>query len=276
MRGLFQLFGAYGNFLLFLLLEGLSLLLLLQFNYKQKEIYDHSVLLLTAGMERQVDQMTDYLNLRDEVLKLQGENQALKQELESAKFSNAIKRDTVQNDSLEQLYTYIAANVISNSVNSATNYIRLNRGRKHGVKPNMGVIGKEGIVGVVRAVSKHYSSVMSILHRQTRIKAAVGKEGYFGTLRWEDIDKPEIMILEAVPKHAKVEVKDSVYTSGYSQLFPEGIFIGTIVDKMVPPGGTFYKLDVKLHNDISKLQNAYIVNYVMREEYDELEEMTNE
>ena len=275
MRGLYQLFAAYGNFLLFLALEGLSLVLLVQYNYRQKAIYDHSFLLLSSNAERQVDQMVDFINLRDEVLKLQGENQKLKQALESAKFSNAVQQDTVDNDSLEQLYIYTPANVIGNSINNTINYIRLDRGRNHGVAPNMGVVSANGIVGVVRAVSEHYSSVMSLLHRQTRIKAAVGSDGYFGTLRWTGKD-PQYMQLEAIPKHAPVEVGDTVYTSGYSQLFPEGIMIGTVSEVKPPPGRNFYAIQVKLHNDLGKLRYVYVVNNLMREEHEELDETINE
>jgi len=276
MRGLYQLFVAYGNFLLFLALEGLSLLLLLQFNHRQKAIYDHSVLLVTSGLERQVDQMFDFINLRDEVLKLQGENQKLKQALESAKFSNAVQQDTVTNDSLEQLYTFISANVIGNSVNNTINYIRLDRGKKHGVEPSMGVINKNGIVGVVRAVSEHYCSVMSILHRQTRVKVAVGSKGYFGTLRWSDDLGTQHVRVEAIPKHAPVEVGDTIYTSGYSQLFPEGIIVGTVSAIKPPPGRNFYAIEAKLRNDFGRLRYVYIVNNLMREEHEELDETINE
>jgi len=253
----------------------LQLVLLLQYNYRQQAIYDHSLLLLSSSAERQVDQLGDYINLRDEVLKLQGENQKLKQALESAKFSNAVQQDTVNNDSLEQLYTYIPANVIGNSINNKINYIRLDRGRKHGVAPNMGVISADGIVGVVRAVSEHYASVMSLLHRQTRVKAAVGGDGYFGTLRWNG-DDPRYMQLEAVPKHAPVVKGDTVYTSGYSQLFPEGIMIGTVSDIKPPPGRNFYAIQVKLRNDLGKLRYVYVVNNLMREEHEELDETINE
>lgn len=275
MRGLYQLFAAYGNFLLFLFLEGLSILLLLQFNYRQREILDNSLLLLTASTERQVDQLGDYVNLRNEVFKLQGENQALKQALENAKFANAVNQDSLPRDSTLQPYSFVAANVISNSVTSTTNYLRIDRGRMDSIAPSLGVISSDGIVGVVRAVTPNYSSVMSLLHRQTRVKAAVGNDGYFGTLRWGGVD-PQTMLLEAVPKHATVEKGDTVYTSGYSQLFPPGIIIGNVEEVNLAPGQNFYSISVKLRNDLSRVRYVYVVRNRMREEHEQLEEQINE
>jgi rod shape-determining protein MreC len=275
MRGLIQLFAAYGNFILFLLLEGLALLLVVQFNHRQHEILNHSWILATAAVEHRIDRIGDYIGLREEVFKLQGENQRLKQQLESAQFSNAINQDTARNKDMEPLYTYIPANVVSNSVTNNSNYLRLNRGRRHSVAPPMGVISEDGIVGVVRAVSEHYSSVMSLLHRETRIKASIGNQGYFGTLTWGG-SRPQYMQLGAVPKHAKVEAGDTVYTSGYSQLFPPGIIIGVAEEVTITPGTNFYTIDVKLNNDLSKLRYVYVINNRMKEEHEKLDEQTNE
>jgi rod shape-determining protein MreC len=275
MRGLYQLFAAYGNFLLFLFLEGLSILLLLQFNHRQSEIFNHSWMLLTAGTERQVDELGDYVNLRNEVFKLQGENQALKQALENAKFANTVKQDSLPRDSTLQPYAFVAANVISNSITTTTNYLRIDRGSADSVATSMGVISSDGIVGVVRAVTPNYSSVMSLLHRQTRVKAAVGNDGYFGTLRWNGLS-PQKMLLEAVPKHATVEPGDTVYTSGYSQLFPPGIIIGTVEEVNLAPGQNFYSISIKLRNDLSRVRYVYVVRNRMREEHKQLEEQINE
>ncbi len=275
MRGLIQLFAAYGNFLLFLLLEGIALLLVVQFNQKQHDILNHSLLLLTTSMEHRVDRISEYIDMKEELVKLQGENQRLKAQLESAKFSNAVTRDTAVSDSLEQLYTYIAADVVSNSVLNTSNYLRLDRGSMHGVEPHMGVISQDGIVGVVRAVTDHYCNVMSILHRQTRIKAAIGSEGYFGTLSWDGKD-PDFMQLSAVPKHANVSPGDTVFTSGYSQLFPPGLIIGTVDEVTVPKGQNFFDITVDLRNDIRKLQSVYIVIDEMRDEHQQLDEAIDE
>lgn len=275
MRGLLQLFAAYGNLLLFLFLEALSLVLVVQFNHRQKAIWEHSWSIATATFDYTADWLGDYWKLKEEVIKLQGENIQLMEQLDNAKYSNAIQQDTIQNDTLEQLYTYIGANIISNSTTSMANSIRLDKGSNHGIRPNMGVISTDGIVGVVRAVSPHFCKVMSLLHRETRIKAEIARNHYFGTLTWNGKD-PQFMQLEAIPKHAEVQVGDTVMTSGYSQLFPPALIIGTVESYGTPSGENFYDIRVKLRNDLSNLRYAYIIKNEMWEEHQQLDESANE
>lgn len=273
MRGLAQLFAAYSNFLLFLILETLSLVLIVQFNHNQQAIWSNSVGLMTASVEQKVDNMTDYIGLREEVIKLQAENIALMQKLDRTEYALAIQRDTIGTDSLlDPAFTYIGANVISNSITTTTNSLRLDKGSQDSVYRNMGVITSDGIVGIVRTVSGRYCQVMSILHRESRIKASLHQSGYFGTLTWDGED-PKIVKLDAVPKHAIVEKGDTVVTSGYSQLFPEGIMIGTVHSAELPPGGNFHDIEVVLRNDLSRVQYVYLINNRHREELKELDQI---
>ncbi|NRA49917.1 MAG: rod shape-determining protein MreC [Phaeodactylibacter sp.] len=275
MRGLLQLFAAYGNFLLFGFLELLALVLVVNFNQRQGAIWDNSWGMATASLDESADWVGEQWALRDELIKLQGENIRLMEQLDNARFSNAVRQDTFMRDSTEQLFSYIPANVISNSTISTSNFIRLDKGANHGVRPNMGVVSTDGIVGIVLAVTPHYSQVMSLLHRQTRIKGAIASSGYFGTLTWNG-KSPRYMQLEAIPKHAILEVGDTIVTSGYSQLFPEGLQIG-VVDKFDLSGGrNFYNIDVKLRNDLNKLRYVYIIENELWKEHAQLDEVVNE
>ena len=275
MRGLLQLFAAYGNFLLFGFLELLALVLVVNFNQRQGVIWEHSWSMATAGLDQSADWLGEQWALRDELIKLQGENIRLMEQLDNAKYSNAVRQDTFLRDSSEQLFSYIGANVISNSTISTANFIRLDKGGDHGVRPNMGVISTDGIVGIVRAVTPHFSQVMSLLHRETRIKAAISRSGYFGTLTWNGKNSRYVQ-LEAIPKHAVLEEGDTVVTSGYSQLFPEGLPIGVIEKYGLGDGGNFYNIEVKLRNDLNKLRYVYVIKNEMWKEHRELEATVDE
>ncbi|MCR9098550.1 MAG: rod shape-determining protein MreC [bacterium] len=275
MRGLLQLFAAYGNFLLFGFLELLALILVVSFNQRQGAIWDNSWGMATAMFDQSADWLGEQWALRDEMIKLQGENIRLMEQLDNARYSNAVRQDTFLRDSTEQLFTYIPANVISNSTIGTANYLRLDKGSNHGVRPNMGVISSDGIVGVVRAVTPHYSQVMSLLHRETRIKAALSRSGYFGTLTWNG-KNARLMQLEAIPKHAVVAEGDTVVTSGYSQLFPQGLAVGTVKSFDFSGGGNFYNIQVMLRNDLNKLRYVYVIENEMWKEHKELDEAVNE
>ncbi|HMQ47639.1 MAG TPA: rod shape-determining protein MreC [Saprospiraceae bacterium] len=279
LRGMLQLFGAYGASLLFWLLEGLSLVLLVQNNPQQSEIFWNSWGILTNVVEARMDGMVDYIGIRADLLELQTRNIQLLEEKDNALYSNKAITGSVDGDSILQAFTYIKASVISNSVSINNNYLRLDKGREHGIEPHvMGVIGADGqgIVGVVNATSSHFSQVMSVLHSQSRISASIKGSGYFGVLVWNGID-PELMQLDAVPKHAKVAVGDTVITSGYSQIFPRGIFVGTIEGKpYIKEGDNFYTIQVKLASDLSKIDYVYVTKHEMQDEFRELEKERNE
>jgi rod shape-determining protein MreC len=276
MRGLIQLIARYGSFLLFLLLEVASLVLVVRYNRQQNEIFLNSWGLFTAYLEQQVDNVGDYYGLKKEVIQLQGRNIKLMEQLDNAKYSNRLFRDTIDNDTLLQYFTFVGANVISNSITSANNYLRLDRGSEHGIKPHMGVISDQGVVGIVRHVSPHFSNVMSLLHSQSRVKAIIKRNGYFGTLSWKADTDPRHINLEAIPKHAEIAQGDTILTSGFSQIFPANIPIGTIEDFWLEPGENFYNIEVKLYIDLSKIRYVYIVDHMMREEHDALDQAADE
>ncbi len=275
MRGLLQLFAAYGGSILFVLLEALSIFMIIQFNQPQGKIFDHSWGLFTAYFDQKVSSITEFAGMKKEVLKLRGYTARLKEKQLNALYSNALNRDSIVSDSLQPIYRYIAAGVISNSIASDDNYLRLDRGSRHQVAPHMGVISEEGIVGIVRDVTEHYSRVMSILHSQSRINASIKSNNYFGTLVWDGED-PLRMQLTAIPKHAEVVEGDTVITNGYGQLFPPGIVIGTVEESDVDPGKNFWTINILLREDLAKIRNVYVVKHLMEEEHEALDKSADE
>lgn len=274
MRQLLQLFLRFGGLFLFLILEGLCFYLIVNFNQKQKQIYLSSASDLVGGFYERYENTIDYLNLKDQIKNLMEENARLRRQLPNASYINNQQTDTVQlvkEDTLIQRYEYIPAKVINNSIVSTNNLLTLNKGSKEGVAPHMGVIGREGIVGIIRNVGDHYSSVMSILHSQTRISASIRPSGYFGSLVWKTSRNPQFMQLEAIPKHAKIEIGDTVQTSGYS-IFPEGIIIGLVEERTIEPGNNFYNIKVKLTNDLAKINHTYIVRDLEIDDIEQLKE----
>jgi rod shape-determining protein MreC len=214
-----------------------------------------------------------YWNLSSLNDALAKENARLKMRLPGSQFSNLSDSGTVVNEFNEPRYQYTEAVVINNSVNRNNNYITLNRGANHGVKLQNAVLNGtgEGVVGVIVAVSNHFSTAMSVLHQESRISAKIKRNGFYGLAVWNGKD-PRKLTLEAIPKHAKVMKGDSVVSSGYSTIFPEGVFIGTI-DKFSNETGTnFYNIEVSLAVDLNSLQYVYIVDDIMKPELKQLEE----
>lgn len=271
-------FIKYGGLLTFVVLQSFSFYLVVQYNQKQEKIFFSSFYRIVGTIDEAYDDLVAYINLQEVADDLAEENARLRGQLADAKYRNYIEQDSasVRLDSIEQHYQYIAAKVISNSVNRNNNIFRINRGTKHGIRKHMGVISENGIVGVVRSTTPHYSQVMSLLHRQSRVSAAIKRNNYFGSLMWKETN-PQVLTLEDIQEHAKVQKGDTIQTSGYSMMFPAGLMIGEVDTFWIKPGSDYYEIKVKLSNNLSNIQYVYVVKDLLKSELEELEkEFDNE
>jgi rod shape-determining protein MreC len=232
------------------------------------------------------DYIIEYFELKDINLDLTKENLFLKNQLEKVKqYSNL---DSLKNTN----FTFRNAKVISNNLSSFKNHLIINKGVRHGLKNEMGVINSTGIVGIINRTSKNYSSVMSVLNIDTKINAKVKRTSHFGTLEWNG-RRTSYLVLNDIPETANIKVGDSIITGGMSLIFPEGINIGVvseilnqnkISDTVVRFGGNideakyldfdfkenYLTVKVKLHTDMNNLNNVYVIESLNREEFQKI------
>jgi rod shape-determining protein MreC len=158
--------------------------------------------------------------------------------------------------------------VINNSINRADNYITIDKGSEDHIRPDMGVVGANGVVGIVYRVSNHYSLVISLLNSKSSVSCKISGHGYYGSLQWE-YGEPDRAYLKDLPRHAQFAVGDTVVTSGYSAVFPEGIMVGTIDRIADSKDGMSYLLRVKLATDFSRVNSVRLfANYGQQEQYE--------
>jgi rod shape-determining protein MreC len=252
------------------LLEVTAFLLIVQNNKYQSASFLNSSNYVAGEVYSSVTSATQYLNLGVVNEQLANENAQYRNMMISSfvfyKDTSKTIIDTIRN----QKYTFKQAKVINNSVNRQDNYITLNKGSLHGIKPDMAVITSNGIVGVVRAVSKNFSSVISVLNSNMRVSAKLRKSDYFGSLSWTGSDY-RFATLSEVPTHVKIVKGDTIVTSGFSGIFPEDIPVG-VVDKVeLPEGSNFYEISVKLKTDFKNISYVYVVNNLLRKELTDIE-----
>jgi len=171
---------------------------------------------------------------------------------------------------LEQVFTYIPAKVIHNSVNLSANYIFINRGRNQGITAQMGVISPGGVVGQVVNVTDDYAAVMSLLNKNFKVSAKLKNSNYFGTLSWEG-KNTSLAKLRVIPKHVKINIGDTVVTSGYSELFPENVIVGKVSHVNAEPEENFLDIDVTLSTNMNNISYVYVVNNLKRKEFQVLD-----
>jgi rod shape-determining protein MreC len=165
---------------------------------------------------------------------------------------------------------YIPAKVINNSTTRANNYVTLNKGAKHGVQKEMGVIGQTGIVGIISDVSENFSIVMSVLHKKNNISVRMKKARFIGNLNWDGSDAQQASI-SGVPVNALIENGDTIVTSGFSSIFPEDIPVGKVIKVESTATSNFYEITVQLFTNFHTLNYVYVVKNILKQEQDSLE-----
>lgn len=270
MRSLFRFLLRNYFLMMFLALEAISFVLIVSFNNYQRVAFFNSSSNFAGAVYEKFSSIDDYFSLSRTNARLAADNASLRKQLQlrmSLQEQYPVNRpDTVE----APAYIFTAAKVISNSVNKQLNYITLNKGSRHGIKPDMGIIDASGIVGVITDVSPNYSTGLSMLNRRLSVPAKITQNNYFGSLVW-DGESYNTADLREIPFHIIVNVGDTVVTSGYSNVFPEGIMIGTIKKYDVESGTNFYNIKVELSTNFKTLKYVEVVQNTKRAELINLE-----
>jgi len=279
---LFQLLIRYGGFATFVVVEVICFFVIISYSQEKKEIYAYTTGVFAGNIMERRQNLIDYSRLKTIRDSLVIENGILQQKLIERSSIQIPYRDSffivrldsfARNDSTfwkreaRPQYDFIAAKVISNSINGANNWLMLNRGSKDGIRPDMGVVTPKGIVGIVRHVSPNFSLVMSVLHRETKISVALklrvdkdkDKEKALGSLIWEGDDDPDEMTLKYIPRHFDMQIGDQVVTSGFSEFFPKDVPVGYIKTqpKEDDENQYFSIAKVRLSQDMSTVNNVW-------------------
>jgi rod shape-determining protein MreC len=167
----------------------------------------------------------------------------------------------------------VRGRVIKNSYADQRNYITINKGRKDSVEQDMGVITTRGILGIVENTSNGFSTVQSILNEKSNINAKIKNSNHFGSLIWDSKDYNTVQLID-IPRLVQLTIGDTIVTGAMSSIFPENIPIGIIKKFDLDASKNFYRIDVSLFNDMTNINNVYIIKNLNREEILELQEET--
>lgn len=264
MRNLLNFFIRYGAWFLFVFYAAISCFLLFQRNPFQHHVYLTSANAVVSGVYDVATNVTGYINLRDINADLQRRTADLESEVIALREHNRALRQQLLQDSLRTTdslgrFRFILATVVNNSVVNPYNYITVNKGRLDSIQPEMGVMDQNGVVGVVNTVSDHHARIISLLNPNFRLSCKLRGNDAFGSLVW-DGKSPYEAILEELPKQVRFHKGDTIITSGYSAVFPEGIPVGTIIGSTRGEDDNFNTLRIKLLTDFSTLSTVKVIS----------------
>lgn len=276
MRNLISFLIRHSSWFVFLLYVFISLFLLFQNNPYQQYVYLTSANSASASIYKVVSGVTSYFNLQSINNDLQERNALLemevinlKRQLDDCKI-RMIADSISLPDSVAQSYEYYFAGVINNSVSRPMNYITIDKGSSDGIEPEMGVVDQNGVVGIVSVVSKHAARVISLLNPNMKLSCKVKGSDYFGSLYWDGVS-PHFAVLEEMPRHVVYQKGDTIVTSGYSAVFPEGLIVGVIESGMKTNDDNFIALRVRLSTDFTRLSTVRAIKSKLSDELKEIE-----
>lgn len=274
MENLLLFFKRFGLFIQFLLLETVAIVLLVSYNGYQRSVFMSSASWVTGSLYSAVDAIGGYFYLHDINEQLSAENAALKTQIAGLKH----QLETQQVSPVDSLYLqhtdsaywqpfrYVSAHIIQHSINKSQNYITLNKGADAGIRPDMGVVSAQGVVGIVKSVSSHFAVVMPLLNVQSRISCRLDSTRNFGSLVW-NTGHYRYATMQEVPGHVEVLPGESISTSGFSAIFPSGIPVGKVAGVTLNEENQFLEIKVELAVDFAKLDQVQVIQFVG---YDEL------
>lgn len=275
MSALFKFFVRYGNYLLFIFLEVIALVVAAHGGaFQRSKFYA-----LSHGVASRVyairEEVTHYIGLSSANEQLSVENSVLRTEL--FRYKQLYQQlsstgDSVKRAPLDPTLTYesFAAKVINNSVGAIDNYMTLNRGKLDGIDEDMSVIAAGSAVGVVESVSDHFAIVLPLLNPKAQLSCKIAGKNTdslgtshikdIGSLVWKGGDT-RFAHLEKVPRHVPLKKGDKVITSGYSDFFPEGLQVGEIEQFGISNDDNYYDIVVRLSVNFRQLEHVEVLNY---------------
>ena len=214
--------------------------------------------------------ISDYFSLKEQNDALALENIELRLRLEALESALPEEARTTFTGSNTGNYIYTPAEIVKISNNSQHNYMIIGKGYEEGVTEGAGVVTGKGAVGIIDAVSRHHSYARSFKNHEMNISARLGKEGAVGPLSWDGITS-DGAILKEIPHHVVFEKGDTVFTSGYSSIFPPDIPLGEVGESKIVNGAT-YEIKIRLFEDFGALRYVTVVENKSKGELKELED----
>ncbi|KXH83167.1 rod shape-determining protein MreC [Chryseobacterium kwangjuense] len=270
---LLRLFSKNALFVFFIFLQIIALVLIFSKNAMQQSWIAGQSAALNSWVSGYIDEGVSYLKLKQINEDLVAQNKSLMLQLygkEGGK--NPVFRKVHDTLGGGQIYTFVDGEIVFNSINRRNNYFTINRGRRDGVFPQMGVMAPKGIAGIVINSTDSYALVQSVLSvNKIRINASLKNSGYFGTLTWNG-DNSRVMHLADIPKYVALKVGDTVVTDGKSAIFPKGVMIGTIAGYSVDNKTGFWDISVELSEKMGALSKVFVVKNLKKAEVQRIQD----
>lgn len=257
LQRIYDILFALREYVLLSVLLIVSLVLLsLNDNVQIKSIRSFTTVVLGVGQD-QLSFISNYFGLKRE-------NELLRRvNIELADQANQLREAKLENLRFRQMvglrersqYSLVAAKVIGKNLTLLRNTLTLDLGAVDSVREQMPVVSEAGLVGVVVAVSDHYSVINIVPNVDFRASVKVQRSRVDGILAWDG----KTLRLKNVAKTLDVKSGDVLITSEYSSMFPQGIRVGIVSEVTEQEGTLFKSVTIAPAVDFVKLEEVFVV-----------------
>lgn len=268
MQELFAFIYRYRAFFLFIGLEFFALSLVFNSNSYQQFAYLTTASRVVATTNQASAEIAYYFSLKSKNDSLALENAKLLAQLANREGAYGSVQDSLT-------YEHIPAKVINNSIWYVNNYLTIDKGLADGVRPGMGVVTGQGVIGKVKASSEHFSTLYSVLHASMSVSSQLKRTGHLCSTRWDGRIYTEANLAN-IPMHLAINVGDTILTSGYNAIFPPSTPIGIVSFIERDPSEIFQTVRINLSTNFATLKDVYVVKNFQRAEKDSLEAVSGD
>lgn len=272
MRSIFDFFIRHGSAFLFIILEGVSLLLLFELSEHSNAAILTSAGNISGSIIKFRSSVSQYFSLRKENTALALENALLRERVWQYESDSAFMEREHLTMQLSNPQQTVLARVIDNTTRYDDNFITIDRGTFDGVEEGMGVYDSHGAVGMVMIAGSRYSIVLPILNSRTSLSCKIKDTDQFGFVEWKGGSIYEALLVD-IPYQSAVQKGDTVQTSGFSWAFPEGIMVGTVAWVRHRQNANTLDVGVTLASDLSNLGWVFVHQGCPNEEVEAISEL---
>lgn len=260
------------NAAIFFLLEIAALNMLINNGTLQQTWFAKGSHAFMAWVWGGADEIKNYFSLKKKNDQLALENVALRERVAKLEdiVNDSISLSRITSDGISRGYRYTPAVIKKISSNTQHNYLIIDKGSEDGIVEGCGVITGQGAIGVIDAVSRHFSYARSFMNHEMNVSARLGRTGTVGPLCWNG-KRNNGAVLKAIPHHVEFSAGDTVFTSGFSSIFPPDIPLGITGDSKIVNGAT-HEIEVTLFENLKALRYVTVVKNLGSDEIRELEE----
>ena len=276
MNNLLKFIQKYSSFFLFL---GFQLICFV-FLFSSVNSYHHvsfanSSNIITGGIYEASSNVSGYFHLSTEVEQLRIQNAYLKKNLAGNKILIGQEFTSIDDTNYLQQFDFLNAKIISSSKTGRKNSITINKGTENNVRPEMGVVGTNGIIGITTSSSEHYTYVKPLIHEDFILEVIHEKSKSFGFVKWTLSDDWRTATVVDIPNYVEVKTGDKILTRGSNGLFPMGEMVGFVLSVEDIPGEVYLKVKINLAEDFSSVYSVQVIDNVLKKEFDELNNNQN-